>query len=313
MEYFHSQNLPSSQLLSINCCRVYFQLLSLSDMVSADGCLLIPQVLQGHKIIDRKSLLSWPDQQNPGKADWEIWGQAFSSLAPNNTLLCPIVMSLVQSHQCYFWFMDSNHCLFNVSESNDWSIYPATALPSRCTRGDSLSFRRSLSQACPPPMNPVQPVSIERVTPTIIKVIQWTAVPPTPTTDPKETPVLTQDTQLSHHPYYAFLYQDLILSTAQEQSLSLAISQGLLFAFCDGSYDPVSLSSSYGLVCGTQQSPLLRTQGPCLGHPAQMSAYHSELISISVSAYLFLYLCNKFCIEEGSITLYNNCKKPRNF
>jgi hypothetical protein len=53
MEYFISQKFSSQQLLRLNRCRLYLQLLSLSDMASADGKSIIRTVLEGKKLIDR--------------------------------------------------------------------------------------------------------------------------------------------------------------------------------------------------------------------------------------------------------------------
>ncbi len=98
---------------------------------------------------------------------------------------------------------------------------------------------------------------------------------------------------------------------AIEHRISEAVSEKALLACCDGSYDPSTLSSSYGFVCGTAQTPLLRTSGPCPGHPNHMSALRSELVSINAAAKYFHYICYKFGMEDGSITLYYDCKKAQ--
>jgi len=89
VDYFISQGLTAKQLVSINCCRVYLQLLLLSDMVSADGRWLIPQALCSQLLVVKRSMLKWPDQQMPSKADWKsgqvpfwLWPQAINSYHP---------------------------------------------------------------------------------------------------------------------------------------------------------------------------------------------------------------------------------------
>jgi hypothetical protein len=52
MSYFVSQGHSSKNLQSINRCRVYLQVLFLSDLVSADARSLIWPALQGVKLID---------------------------------------------------------------------------------------------------------------------------------------------------------------------------------------------------------------------------------------------------------------------
>lgn len=71
----------------------------------------------------------------------------------------------------------------------------------------------------------------------------------------------------------------------------------------------ITLSSSYGLACGTAQVPMLRFAGPCPGHPTHMSALRAELCSINAATKLCHYVCSTYKITDGSNTLYNDCKK----
>jgi len=105
------------------------------------------------------------------------------------------------------------------------------------------------------------------------------------------------------------MHRDLKLLEPQERSTAEAISQDILVFCSNGSYDPLSFSTTYGIACGTKLSPILQSQGPCPGHPSQQSDLHSELCSINAAVKLFLYICSKFGEETGSVTLYNDCKK----
>jgi hypothetical protein len=100
MDYFKSIGSSPKLLVSLNRCRVYLQLLLLSDMVSADGHNLVHHILQGQKLADKRSSLQWPKQHNPSKADWGAWERALLSLAPNGKLVQPIDLSKVVSRQC---------------------------------------------------------------------------------------------------------------------------------------------------------------------------------------------------------------------
>jgi len=76
MDYFLSQGLSTKHFQSVNQCRIYLQVLLLSDMVSADGKVLMQPVLTGNKLIDHKSTLMWPEQGNPMAADWSVWADS---------------------------------------------------------------------------------------------------------------------------------------------------------------------------------------------------------------------------------------------
>jgi hypothetical protein len=118
-----------------------------------------------------------------------------------------------------------------------------------------------------------------------------------------------QRLNLLSHSFYACMYRDLKLLEPQERSIAEAISHDIFVACSDGSYDPLALSTTYGIACGTMHSPILRSQGPCPSHPSQQSALCSELCSINAAVKIFLYIYSKFGVEKGSVTLYNDCKK----
>jgi hypothetical protein len=124
MDYFLAKGMTSSKLQSINQFRNYLQLLNLFDMTSADGRRLIPQVLQGHRLTDRRSTLTWPIQHQPTRADWLVWSAAFQPLSSREILLKPIDMSSCQLHQEWLLYLDTNHNLFQFSGPGEWKKYP---------------------------------------------------------------------------------------------------------------------------------------------------------------------------------------------
>lgn len=86
MEYFVSRSFFAKQLASLNRCRVYLQVLFLSDIVSADGKTIISPVLDGHKLVDRRSSLLWPSQATPPRSGWRLWAEALQPLHYRNLL-----------------------------------------------------------------------------------------------------------------------------------------------------------------------------------------------------------------------------------
>jgi hypothetical protein len=74
MEYFVSQKFSPKQLIRLNQCRLYLQLLSLSDMVSADGRNIISSILEGNRLLDRRSTLTWPENGQPIKVRLDAMG-----------------------------------------------------------------------------------------------------------------------------------------------------------------------------------------------------------------------------------------------
>jgi hypothetical protein len=278
-------------------------------MVSADGCNLVHHVLQGHKLADKRILLQWPEQHNPSKADWSAWEKALLALAPNGRLVQPKDMSKVVSHQCYFWYMDSHQSLFYKVDGVQWHKFHATNDSSYVIRNGGQTYHNDPLIACPLPTVPVYPVNVQHLASDKVRIV---AQSPTSVVlcgdNGGMIPAGAASTILLSHQYYEYFYQDLTLSDEQERSIVEAIRHHEFLACSDGSYDPVAQVASYGLVGGTSQASLLRTNGPCPGHPSQLLAIHLELYSINVAVKFFLYI-SKYDIKEGTVTLYNDCEK----
>jgi hypothetical protein len=128
VEYFTSLNLTPLQLEGINRCHVYLQVISLSDIVSADGTKIVSPTLKGQQMLDRQSLLAWPAQHNPTNSDWDLWLSSLSSLCVGSTLIQHIILQPIQGHQTWFWYMDSHRTLF-LNDDQTWrNIPPLTPL-----------------------------------------------------------------------------------------------------------------------------------------------------------------------------------------
>jgi len=267
-------------------------------MVSADGCQLVVDALQGKKLIDRRSTLEWPEQQNPSRADWNIWSQAFQHLVRGKILLNPIILSGQSPHP---WYMDRHDSLFHFTNSG-WLTYPRPPCV-RPSRSGQITYSQSLASRCPAPLQTLFRASVTESGQTLKATRGILLNPTTPSQQ------ISGILDLLSHPYYSFLYGSLSLTSHQKLQLSSSIQQGILLACCDGSYDPVTQKDTYGMVFGTPSGPILRASGPCTGHPTQQSAIRAELISINASVFLLLNVCSSLAISGGSITLYNDCTK----
>jgi hypothetical protein len=102
MQFFISLNFNPTQLETLNRCRIYLQVISLSDITSADGSIIVPAILQGLRLTDRKSTLLWPTQQHPKQSDWILWSTALDHLQHNNLLTKPLTNWISPSHQSWF-------------------------------------------------------------------------------------------------------------------------------------------------------------------------------------------------------------------
>jgi hypothetical protein len=136
MEYFVNAGYPASQLAQLNRCRLYLQVITLADIVSADGTCILPNSFIGVPLSDRKSALKWPNQQRPPSKDWAVWSSALKSLQPRNKLLRPLGTWLISNpHQNWLWYMDPVlPKLYKKTLSTQWQRFEEQVVLRRPTR-----------------------------------------------------------------------------------------------------------------------------------------------------------------------------------
>jgi len=64
-------NFSIDQLPQINLCRIYIQVLTASDIATANGREILPNIVQGIRTADRPSSLLWPTSFTPQQ--WGPW------------------------------------------------------------------------------------------------------------------------------------------------------------------------------------------------------------------------------------------------
>jgi len=172
MDHFVAANLPAYQLQSINRYRVYLQVIALSDVCSADGRQIIPTIFLGHRLLDRRSTLVWPDQANPPQSDWKIWASALQTLCYGTNLQRPIAMNAIHNHQSWFWYMDRANFLFK-QQDNMWEKYSPTIYSTCQTRQSHYRYyntSQGQSSTTVPP-SPLLKTRIEVIRPGLFKAV----------------------------------------------------------------------------------------------------------------------------------------------
>jgi hypothetical protein len=157
MDHFIALGYPASTLGVLNHCRLYLQIIMLSDIVSADGTCIIQDIFYGLQLIDRHSTLKWLQQQRPPNKDWEVWCSALRILQPRNKLEHPLgPWTTHESHQSWHWFKSSNSLTYSHCDSMDtWTSYKGYPKPRRATRLSALTVlgTESRTPIARPPVN----------------------------------------------------------------------------------------------------------------------------------------------------------------
>jgi hypothetical protein len=101
-------DLDMHQLRCINYCRIYFQVITVGDIVTARGDQLIQTALLGEKDWQRVSTLQWPDIPRPPSTFWNIWLLFLQYFCRGNKLHTPLGHWVATPHYQWQWFRDSD-------------------------------------------------------------------------------------------------------------------------------------------------------------------------------------------------------------
>jgi hypothetical protein len=164
MDHFVHQGYKASQLTRLNRCHIYLQVITLTDIASADGTCIIPDVFIGLPLTDRKSTLQWPSQQRPSETDWALWSSALQSLQPRNRLTTPLGNWLVaEFHQTWFWLRDPHlpHLYRRTTSNTQWEVFRGYTSSVRHTRSTpSLVFNLEEGEVVPVAPTSLCPASV---------------------------------------------------------------------------------------------------------------------------------------------------------
>ena len=109
MEKMTTLGLTENELVRVNRCRLYLQVILLSDIVDAGGIHILSSYLQGRRSTTRKSNLKWPKQGKPSVHDWKLWEtslqRAYSNIG-STRLQHSLGAWTAKPHQTWTWFKD---------------------------------------------------------------------------------------------------------------------------------------------------------------------------------------------------------------
>jgi hypothetical protein len=97
------------ELQQINYCRIYLQVLFMSDIANVKGTEVEERARKGKRQSGRKSEWEWPVQQRP--VSWKAWKDAIEYLAPDNQVSPTLGEWNKSHHQVMEWYVD---CISNT-------------------------------------------------------------------------------------------------------------------------------------------------------------------------------------------------------
>lgn len=107
------------ELMTLNRCRLYLQVLFRSEICTGDGLSISRDAWTGNRFEIPRKQVSWPRQQRPSLKDWTTW-QAFQKkafLSRDLWLWVPLGKWLHCKDGWEWYFSPTQECLFKLEQS----------------------------------------------------------------------------------------------------------------------------------------------------------------------------------------------------
>lgn len=158
MELILRHQPPAEILVSINKCRIYHKILTLSDVLTGDGNRLRADIWTNAQSIDHDDRSDWPSQGKPSNKDWQRWEhcllQLFDIRARNGYIHPSLQLGegkVTESWKWFYW----QESIYQVEEGRTKEFSQLTRRRSRRKR---YQFSRLVTNL--PPQ--AQPCTIEQ-------------------------------------------------------------------------------------------------------------------------------------------------------
>ncbi len=309
MDLALSLNLNPRQLSLINTCRLYLQVLTVADIVAADGIRLTLHAVSGTRDPFRTSSWQWPSMPRPPSSAWTQWNLFLQFFTQHHKLDKPLGHCTSTPHQQWQWYQSLTGMVYHYDWlSNEWFQYEPTELPVvRRTRQSRCTYQ-TRTPCLPPSM--ISSLLYTTLSP-IPHSEEFTTSPGLPLLLPSPTtPQLTLwDTTIA--PIWSntpMLYQWAIgpkpPTSSQCDDIAEAIQNEALMACSDWAYDRSLEVGSQGWVFRDKIEAILATgSGPRYGNPSMMSSYRTELTGIVAVLYIIYRICQDYNIDSGKAVL----------
>jgi hypothetical protein len=311
MDFFVQKRIPEKVLKILNRCRVYLQVIFVSDIADATGTIVLNSIKHGRLAGTRKSNLNWPAQPRPPSSTWSQWRTAIANLEENGHLAQPLGEWRLPSHQqwdCYYY--TATKAVYQRQDEQWFLTQPAPTHSIHHTRSSSAStyslLHRAQTESLPAAVCPATVISLPGQSDKFIVRHSETPIPLAEGCTNGNAHFTIEDGAKEPHPFYKTLLQwDTNAIMPHVAAITEAIQGGGLFMCADGSFIKDRQQGVQAWVLSTSDGTVLwRGAGPSIGHPKAMMAYRAELCGLTSAFFLLLWVCNESDLQHGSAVIY---------
>ncbi len=116
----------------INRVRVSMQVLFMSDILTASGHMIAPEILSPRPRGETRSNMRWPNEQ-PTSSDMTLWRNAMQAICPSRCLGRGVGRFVKQTHRIWKWYWNSDGSTLHCTRDNGLSedVFVAGKKPNR--------------------------------------------------------------------------------------------------------------------------------------------------------------------------------------
>ena len=344
MSEFIYLGFKKGELELIDQCRLYHQVLSLTDIADADGTKIDPVYMTKQRHQDRISTLQWPTQGCPSSKAWRQWKLALKFLLYKGKLRTPLGRWTCQQHQRWSWVVRLLDKVLFHQITQGWERYDPIATMGRRSTCRTLKpwYSTSRRRQC---RQPTEDLAAATIQPSEIEgdlfTITWSTAfdepmqgdqssirePETPDSaeeysDVSEQALGKEGSEDTITPRYlqrfqAHLYESQYFTRligpmrmpTEKELLEIAnhIEGGTLLGCSDGLFSPNSGTGSHAWLFSTPAGEILmQGAGPIDCHPTMLSSYRPELGGLTSLLFLLYVFTDTYEIQGGTVTLFCN-------
>jgi hypothetical protein len=137
----------ATEIKQINACRLYLQVLLLSDVATPCGQYMIKTYHKGKRANrPNQPTISYPRQQRPNKKAWKLWRKAFNKLylqSDKHSLLIPLGRWNTRHHMHQQWthYIADGKLYKSTADKHSFQIYLTATITRRHTRYNPTNAR----------------------------------------------------------------------------------------------------------------------------------------------------------------------------
>ena len=298
---FIQHGYKNSKLKMLNTCRKYLQVVTLGDITSANGTLILPNIKAGRPHTTSISQYNWPHQPTPDRKSWAIWRQAlrrvFETRGRVSQQYVRSIWSSNPARTFQWYYHQTQDCIFHHLPPRQWQLFRPTIRPGRRPR--YLTYHRTavLLNSLPPNSTPTM------IIPTAPHQVQQPGAgrnsPPTPLPPRESLYSFIQSTD----PSYSWVTQS-INGLHNLPHIVSSIRAGNCAMISDGSFCPAREQASCGWHIGNEAlHRLISGSSVCTGPQGSHSAYRGELAGLYGGLFCIMKICEYEKIHEGRIII----------